>query len=54
MAFRDGRAAAQAFADSVRVTAFVAGGFVFLGLLATIALPKPAGRREEEDNERAA
>ena len=41
-------AAAQAFADSVRVTAFVAGGFVFLGLLATLALPKPTGRREED------
>ena len=41
-------AASQAFADSVRVTAFVAGGFVFLGLLATLALPKPLGRREEE------
>ena len=41
-------AASQAFADSFRVTAFVAGGFVFLGLLATIALPKPVGRREDD------
>lgn len=36
-------AAAQAFADAFRVTAFVAGGFVFLGLIATLALPKPHG-----------
>jgi len=42
-------AASQAFADSVQVTAYVAGGFVFLGLLATLALPKPVGRREDED-----
>ncbi|HSO03855.1 MAG TPA: hypothetical protein VLQ92_05195, partial [Candidatus Limnocylindrales bacterium] len=42
-------AAAQAFADAVEVTAYVAGGFVFLGLLATLALPKPIGRREDED-----
>jgi hypothetical protein len=41
-------AASQAFADSVEVTAYVAGGFVFLGLLATLALPKPVGRREDE------
>jgi EmrB/QacA subfamily drug resistance transporter len=41
-------AAAQAFADSVEVTAYVAGGFVFLGLLATLALPKPVGRREDD------
>jgi len=42
-------AASQAFADSVEVTAYVAGAFVFLGLLATLALPKPVGRREDED-----
>ena len=41
-------AASQAFADSVQVTAYVAGGFVFLGLLATLALPKPVGRREDD------
>lgn len=41
-------AAAIAFADSVRATAFVAAGFVFLGLMATLALPKPTGRREED------
>jgi MFS family permease len=43
-------AASQAFADAVQITAYVAGGFVFLGLLATLALPKPVGRREDEDS----
>jgi len=43
-------AASQAFADAVEVTAYVAGGFVFLGLLATLALPKPVGRREDGDD----
>jgi len=43
-------AASQAFADAVEITAYVAGGFVFLGLLATLALPKPVGRREDEDS----
>jgi hypothetical protein len=42
-------AASQAFADSVEVTAYVAGAFVFFGLLATLALPKPVGRREDDD-----
>ncbi len=41
-------AASQAFADSVEVTAYVAGAFVALGLLATLALPKPVGRREDD------
>ncbi|MGB7980849.1 MAG: DHA2 family efflux MFS transporter permease subunit [Candidatus Nanopelagicales bacterium] len=42
-------AAGQAFADSLSQTAFVAGGFVFLGLIFTLALPKPVGRREDDD-----
>ena len=42
-------AAGQAFADAVSHTAFVAGGFVFLGLIFTLALPKPVGRREDDD-----
>jgi hypothetical protein len=43
-------AASQAFADSVEVTAYVAGAFVALGLAATLALPKPVGRREDDAN----
>ena len=44
-------AAAQAFANSVRVTAFTAAGFVFLGLLATLALPEGHSRRPEDEVE---
>jgi hypothetical protein len=41
-------AAGEAFATSIRLTAFTAAGFVFLGLLATLKLP-PEGRREEDE-----
>ena len=41
-------AAGQAYADAVRATALVASGFVFLGLLSTLALPE-GKRREDED-----
>ena len=47
-------AAAQAFADSLEITAYVAAGFVFLGLLATLALPAPAHARREEHEASAA
>ena len=42
-------AAGQAFAESLSRTAFVAGGFVFLGLVFTLALPKTSGRHEQEE-----
>jgi EmrB/QacA subfamily drug resistance transporter len=48
------QAAGQAFADSVRTTAFVAAGFVFLGLLATLALPEGQSRRREDEEDPAA
>lgn len=41
-------AASEAYADAVRSTALIAAGFVFLGLLSTLALPP--GTRREEDN----
>ncbi len=41
------QAATQAFADSLRRTAFAGAGFVTLGLLATLALPADK-RREDE------
>jgi EmrB/QacA subfamily drug resistance transporter len=41
-------AASEAFADSVSRTAFVAGGFVALGLAATLLLP-PARKEEDVD-----
>lgn len=44
------QAAEVAFADSIRRTAFAAAGFVFIGLLATLALPPG---RSEEDVEQA-
>jgi EmrB/QacA subfamily drug resistance transporter len=47
-------AAAEAFADSLEITAYVAAGFVFLGLLATLALPAPAHARREEHEASAA
>jgi EmrB/QacA subfamily drug resistance transporter len=46
------QAASEAFAASVRVTAFAAAGFVFLGLLATLALPEGHSRRPEDEAER--
>jgi EmrB/QacA subfamily drug resistance transporter len=42
------QAASEAFAHAVEITAYVAGGFVFLGLLATLALP-PGHQRRPED-----
>ena len=41
-------AAGEAFATSIRLAAFTAAGFVFLGLLATLKLP-PDGRNEEDE-----
>jgi EmrB/QacA subfamily drug resistance transporter len=41
-------AAGEAFATSIRLAAFTASGFVFLGLLATLKLP-PDGRHEDEE-----
>lgn len=43
------QAASEAFAHAVEITAYVAAGFVFLGLLATLALPPGHQRREDED-----
>jgi len=41
-------AAGEAFATSIRLTAFTAAAFVFFGLLATLKLP-PDGRHEDEE-----
>jgi EmrB/QacA subfamily drug resistance transporter len=46
-------AAAEAFAESIRTTSLVAAGFVFLGLLATLALPEGQSRRREDEADQA-
>ena len=45
-------AAGEAFAHALSITAYVAAGFVSLGLLATLALP-PEGRAREEEEQNA-
>jgi EmrB/QacA subfamily drug resistance transporter len=40
--------AAAGFAEAIKLVAWVAGGFVFFGLLASLALPKNAARIESE------
>lgn len=40
--------ASAAFADTIRLVAWVAGGFVLLGLLASLLLPRNAARVESE------
>jgi len=40
--------ASEAFADTIRLVAWVAGGFVLLGLLASLLLPRNAARVESE------
>lgn len=47
-------AAAAGFADALRTTALLGSGFVALGLLATLALPRQARRPEDEDGAPAA
>jgi EmrB/QacA subfamily drug resistance transporter len=42
-------AASEAFASAIKVTAYTAAGFVFLGLLATLGLPPSGAKREDED-----
>jgi EmrB/QacA subfamily drug resistance transporter len=41
-------AASETFADTIRLVAWVAGGFVLLGLLASLLLPRNAARVESE------
>ena len=45
--------ASQAFADAIKLVAWVAGGFVAIGLLASFALPRNAARVESEGYEPA-
>jgi hypothetical protein len=43
--------ASQGFANAIKTVAWVAGGFVFLGLLTSFTLPKNAARVESEGYE---
>lgn len=43
--------ASEGFADAIRLVAWVAGGFVILGLLASLLLPRNAARVESEGYE---